>query len=535
MGDELGEFAKEMGLSPDDLYAMMTTDKTPDPSEDAQLKAAIIASIGNKTGFDQQDLWSLDIDTLLYLASNRQEEGEEEEQKEENIESFNVDELPTDMYQELEKQLGTDEFVDLMRSSPAFRAWAIKTNVWEKRIDRVSGGDLVIYQHENPYWALRAYELSKIKLKSGKLISNDNLHNERLVYEFVSEINPKKTMALGIWRVVWNITNRTNSFIFSLDQRNRIGVPGIVVNFYGNDNDWRAYGPFPGGASGGRRGRIETTIMRGGFERAKQTNTESFFVIDAQRNFADDTITLIQTAIYAIYAEGYRFKSIVDSRGVDTETLAISSHVTSPALLPSTIPSSGKDIKTHGSGTAKYHETSLNADGSIDEKDVSSIRNTAIIVFDKELNFVMVQRQGWRGADEPWMFPGGKIDRGETPWQAVTREWTEETGQVFPAIRNTLFYVDYGRNDPHTRIFIAAILDGQPYTGNIKGNETRRVWLFRRKDGQFPENMVGYVRRSFKFILPFLGQIEDRFEEQMRSEKFKPGPEPIRLVLDSDF
>ena len=518
MNNELKNCARELGISPDDLYVMLTgpQERPATHGEDDEIKASIIKSLDGNTGFGTEDLWSLDVDTLLFLAAERSEEKHAAE-----ADATNIEDMPTDMYSEIEKKLDTDGFADLTRSSPAFRKWVVEKDVWKSRTERITNDELVTYPHENPYWSLRAYELSRIKRSiDGKPFSDDSLRDhDRLQYRFSHEFSPKNTIIVAVFKFLPN-----NSAT--------VAQPGVVLYFEKmNSMDADAVAGIHA-----IRKNLERKIMRAGYELSRRSEYESFFpVAPPYDNYKGryiyntdgdrDLMSLIQAAIYAVYSEGYRFKEIVTEHtyGFDTKNLEISAPLVASG-------NSAKRIKSRGGKV--YYETAYLADGTAHEEIVSGIRNGVIILFDRDGQFVMVQSRG----SGLWMFPGGIIDKGETPWQATVREWREETEQPFHAIYDTMFYFDYGRDRPHTRIFVAGISKGQPYVGDTLTNaETRRVELFTLKDGQFPRNMVDHVRRSFKFIAPELSEIETYFEVLNRKTRFSPLDAPVDLVYDGEF
>jgi len=52
-----------------------------------------------------------------------------------------------------------------------------------------------------------------------------------------------------------------------------------------------------------------------------------------------------------------------------------------------------------------------------------------------------------------WTIPGGKIDKGESPWNAAVREFIEETGNNLPDLREGKVFTSYDYH-AHTRIYI---------------------------------------------------------------------------------
>jgi 8-oxo-dGTP diphosphatase len=83
--------------------------------------------------------------------------------------------------------------------------------------------------------------------------------------------------------------------------------------------------------------------------------------------------------------------------------------------------------------------------------------------------FLMVRQMGgyWRGL---WIFPGGKLEPGETLQQCARREFIEETGCDLTIKKEIGAYVSY---DPDTEFekqvvlvyFLADIIDGTPIVG----------------------------------------------------------------------
>ncbi len=100
------------------------------------------------------------------------------------------------------------------------------------------------------------------------------------------------------------------------------------------------------------------------------------------------------------------------------------------------------------------------------------MKNAAIaVVFDdRKENYLLVKRR-----DVPvWVLPGGGIDPGESPEQAVIREVQEETGVMARIVRKVAVYTPTGRLSSETHLFECAIVSGEPTTGD----ESREVRFF---------------------------------------------------------
>jgi ADP-ribose pyrophosphatase YjhB (NUDIX family) len=101
------------------------------------------------------------------------------------------------------------------------------------------------------------------------------------------------------------------------------------------------------------------------------------------------------------------------------------------------------------------------------------------IVMGKDKRMLMVRQQAgyWAGK---WIFPGGKLEMGETLEGAARREVLEETGCTFETVRQIGAYVSY---DPQTSFEKQVVL--VYYLGNLAGGRlivgegvTESGWFF---------------------------------------------------------
>lgn len=93
------------------------------------------------------------------------------------------------------------------------------------------------------------------------------------------------------------------------------------------------------------------------------------------------------------------------------------------------------------------------------------------IVHDKDLQKILLVKR----RDVPvWVLPGGGIDSGETPEEAVIREVKEETGLHIAVERLAAHYSPVNRLSAPTFVFICRILNGHLTTSL----ETQEVAFF---------------------------------------------------------
>ncbi|HUD11114.1 MAG TPA: NUDIX domain-containing protein [Candidatus Saccharimonadia bacterium] len=86
-----------------------------------------------------------------------------------------------------------------------------------------------------------------------------------------------------------------------------------------------------------------------------------------------------------------------------------------------------------------------------------------------------------------WEAPGGNLDPGEAPWDAVVREIKEETGITAEVIRLTGLYYRPSRGNVVYH-FVCKVVSGTPVTSD----ETDKVEFF--EPGNLPEHITPVVR-----------------------------------------
>lgn len=101
------------------------------------------------------------------------------------------------------------------------------------------------------------------------------------------------------------------------------------------------------------------------------------------------------------------------------------------------------------------------------------------IVFDQGNEQVLLVKR----CDVPvWVFPGGGIEEGESPEEAVVREVREETGLSVEISRKIGEYTPINRLSNYTHVFECRVIDGDLSTGE----ETRNLGFFPFREPPYP-------------------------------------------------
>jgi 8-oxo-dGTP diphosphatase len=85
-------------------------------------------------------------------------------------------------------------------------------------------------------------------------------------------------------------------------------------------------------------------------------------------------------------------------------------------------------------------------------------------------SIVMVKHQGANDPQPYWGLPGGRVELGETPEQAIIREIKEETGLTVHALVQVAYTVEIHRNEEN-ELGIATIYDITDWSGDFRIND----------------------------------------------------------------
>ncbi len=100
--------------------------------------------------------------------------------------------------------------------------------------------------------------------------------------------------------------------------------------------------------------------------------------------------------------------------------------------------------------------------------------NVAIAVIQHQDNVFISKRANNVDLAGLWEFPGGKLELGETPTQAMIRECQEEIG-ILPTQYQPLIELNYQLNQKHIRLYVYQV---SQYTGKAFGKENQKTqWV----------------------------------------------------------
>ncbi|MCA1800589.1 MAG: hypothetical protein LC650_04795, partial [Actinobacteria bacterium] len=188
--------------------------------------------------------------------------------------------------------------------------------------------------------------------------------------------------------------------------------------------------------------------------------------------------------------DGMRKKDTITAEGA-APAQAVSATMQSNFKFSMRGPRDGERVTVH-----LVDPTEMDIDDHVNAN-ADSIKNVAVIAIygDEELLMVYSER------NNGWQFPSGRINKraSEMPWDAAKRVWAEQAQQPFVNLIPMIYYHDYGRGEPHTRIFMVGFQGPvTPYMGPGGTKDSVRIAMFRHKDGMFPRDMVPYAKNSFK-------------------------------------
>lgn len=107
------------------------------------------------------------------------------------------------------------------------------------------------------------------------------------------------------------------------------------------------------------------------------------------------------------------------------------------------------------------------------------------------------------GRGKQWMFPGGMIDPGETPWRAMKREFKEEYGCDIPDLRDEGGKFESYDYHGHTRIYYGYTSQRLPAFDITKTKAPYEVseakWV--KYDDVMKYDLKSYVRRSLSELM----------------------------------
>ncbi len=135
---------------------------------------------------------------------------------------------------------------------------------------------------------------------------------------------------------------------------------------------------------------------------------------------------------------------------------------------------------------------------------VNRTRATALIIQDEKILLIHRINNG----EEYWVFPGGGIEKGETPEEAVVREVKEETGLIFFNYERQDYKIGDDNTNTDNIFFLGKVEDGEIVLGGPEAHQDPKVnqyhpqWVQLKKINDlnlYPESIKIIIQKKHGF------------------------------------